>query len=62
MMETLTVTQEVLVEQAKARFSEIFPCAGRRWSECFIQMGENLSFWFNDETGNTHMILEDRVA
>ena len=49
--------------RARRQFGRIHPCAGKTISECFYYQNDCLQFWFNDTSGNTHLLYvrgEDR--
>ena len=48
-----------LYSRAVRRFGEITPCYGRTFNECFTKNEGNLAFWFNDRTGNTHLVTNN---
>jgi hypothetical protein len=33
---------------------KIYPCAGKKWNECFTEWMGSLYFWYNDENDSTH--------
>lgn len=55
-------TEQELFEKAIGRYGVITPCSGRNFQECFTRQEEQLFFWFNDTTGNTHCIIENELA
>jgi hypothetical protein len=48
--------------RAVARYGPIRPCEGRTFQECFTVQGELTIFWFNDEEGNTHAVLQEEAV
>jgi hypothetical protein len=52
----MSKTEEKLLDRARRRFGRIEPCAGKTLSECFYYQGGCLQFWFNDTSGNTHLL------
>lgn len=55
-------TERELLAQAKARFGSIAPCRGKNFTQCFLVQDGKLQFWFNDSTGNTHLLyVEQKV-
>ena len=55
-------TERELIAQAKARFGSIVPCRGKTFTQCFLEQDGKLQFWFNDSTGNTHLLyVEQKV-
>jgi hypothetical protein len=49
-----------LIARAKARFGRILPCRGKSFTQCFLVQDGKLQFWFNDSTGNTHLLYVDQ--
>ncbi len=58
----MTATRAALIEQARAQYGEIAPCAGRTIEQCFNGACGALTFWFNDATGNTHTVSAAEVT
>ncbi|MBW2000564.1 MAG: hypothetical protein JRJ29_21725 [Deltaproteobacteria bacterium] len=55
--------KQALIDQARAQYGEILPCATRRsLEECFTEESGQLHFWFNLEDGNTKVLIEGRVV
>ena len=54
----VTADGERLLEQARVRYGEVSPCAGRNWEGCVTEERGFLMFWFNSADGNTHVISE----
>jgi hypothetical protein len=55
-------TERELMERAKARFGSIAPCRGKTFTQCFLIQDGKLQFWFNDSTGNTHLLYVEQKA
>jgi hypothetical protein len=55
-------TERELLAQAKARFGSIAPCRGKTFTQCFLLQDGKLQFWFNDSTGNTHLLYVKQDA
>jgi len=55
-------TERELLAQAKARFGSIAPCRGKTFPQCFLLQDGKLQFWFNDSTGNTHLLYVKQDA
>jgi hypothetical protein len=54
--------EEKLLDRARRKFGRIRPCAGKTLSECFYYQDGCLQFWFNDSSGNTHLLyVPDRA-
>jgi len=51
-----------LIARAKARFGRIAPCGGKTFTQCFLLQDGKLQFWFNDSTGNTHLLYVEQKA
>lgn len=51
-----------LIQKAKARYGRIAPCAGKTFTQCFRVHDGKLQFWFNDSTGNTHLLYAEHEA
>jgi hypothetical protein len=49
-------TERKLIAQARARYGRIEPCRGKTFTQCFMVQDGKLQFWFNDSTGNTHLL------
>ncbi len=50
-----------LMAAARRRHGRIHPCAGKTWAECFtVEAGQTL-FWYNDASGSTHVIFENKL-
>lgn len=47
-----------LFEKATFQYGIIEPCSGKNFRECFTRQEDNIFFWFNDQQGNTHCIIE----
>ena len=45
-----------LIAEARARYGRIAPCRGKTFTQCFQVQDGKLQFWFNDSTGNTHLL------
>lgn len=55
-------TERQLIARAKARFGRIAPCSGKNFTQCFLIQDGKLQFWFNDSTGNTHLLyIEEKT-
>jgi len=54
----MTDLQQALLADARSRYGEIQPCAGRRsLEECFADYGKHgFYLYFNDKTGSTHVV------
>lgn len=46
-----------LLDRARDQYGSIEPCAGKTLRECFFYQNGFLQFWFNDATGNTHLVF-----
>ena len=53
-------TERQLIARAKARFGRIAPCRGKNFTQCFLLQDGKLQFWFNDSTGNTHLLYIEK--
>jgi hypothetical protein len=53
-------TERELIALAKARFGSIAPCWGKTFTQCFLIQDGRLQFWFNDSTGNTHLLYAEQ--
>jgi hypothetical protein len=49
-----------LIARAKARYGRIAPCYGKNFNQCFLLQDGKLQFWFNDSTGNTHLVYVEQ--
>ena len=49
-----------LIAKAIARFGSIAPCRGKTLTQCFLVQDGKLQFWFNDSTGNTHLLYTEQ--
>ena len=49
-------SEEKLIQSALEQFGRIEPCAGKTLTECFCSQNGHLQFWFNDASGNTHLL------
>ena len=49
---------ELLKKRARDRHGEIRPTAGRTWDERLTLIWETWMLWYNDDSGNTHVISE----
>jgi hypothetical protein len=49
-------TEEKLLNRARRQFGHILPCAGKTLAECFYYQNDSVQFWFNDASGNTHLV------
>lgn len=49
-------TEEKLLNRARRQFGTIQPCAGKTLAECFFYQNGCVQFWFNDPSGNTHLL------
>ena len=54
----MTRTQQKLIDQAIHLYGSISPCSGRTFLESFTSDGRRIMFWFNDDRGNTHALIE----
>lgn len=53
--------QAAMVAEARARYGQIYPCGGRQnLEDCFSyhrhDHRHDIILWFNDNTGNTHVV------
>lgn len=55
----MTLAGERLMKQARQQYSEIFPCSGKNWEDCFSVASGKLLFWFNTPDGQTHIVGEE---
>jgi hypothetical protein len=51
-----------LIAKAKALFGRIAPCTGKTFTQCFLVQDGKLQFWFNDSSGNTHLLYIEQKA
>ena len=58
----MRANERKLMAKAKARFGRIAPCRGKTFTQCFLVQDGKLQFWFNDATGNTHLLYADHKA
>jgi hypothetical protein len=58
----VTPTGEKLLERARERFGEVFPCAGRNWEGCLTEERGMIMFWFDTPDKNTHLLYERESA
>lgn len=49
-----------MIAEAKARYGRIAPCRGKSFTQCFLEQDGKVQFWFNDSTGNTHLLYVDQ--
>jgi hypothetical protein len=49
-----------LIAEARARYGRIAPCRGKNFAQCFLVQDGKLQFWFNDSTGNTHLLYAEQ--
>ena len=56
----MTRVERQLIARAKALFGRIAPCRGKTFTQCFLVQDGKLQFWFNDSTGNTHLLYVDQ--
>jgi hypothetical protein len=49
-----------LIAKAKERFGRIAPCRGKTFTQCFLFQDGKLQVWFNDSTGNTHLLYVEQ--
>lgn len=55
----MTPTKQAMINRAREQHGHITPCSGKTWEECFQLHGHGvLMFYFNDITGNTHVVTE----
>jgi hypothetical protein len=51
--------QRRLIRAARERYGSIEPCGSRTLEKSFTTIpNRGLTFWFNDLTGNTHVVSE----
>ena len=54
-------SKEKLLKKAMAIHGRIEPtCTRRTLEECFTTEDSKLIFWFNDETGNTKVLVQEQ--
>ena len=49
-----------MIAEARARYGRIAPCRGKSFTQCFLEQDGKVQFWFNDSTGNTHLLYVDQ--
>ena len=45
----------ILYRRAREQYNVIVPCGALTWKESFIDMEDNIVFWYNDSFGSTHI-------
>ncbi len=55
-MRAFSAVERELFDRAVRRYGTIRPCRGKSFTECFTVRDGSLQFWFNDATGNTHLL------
>lgn len=55
----MSAIERKLIQKAKARYGRIAPCMGKTFTQCFQVQDGKLQFWFNDSTGNTHLLYAE---
>jgi hypothetical protein len=53
----MSKVEQSLLNRARDQYGSIGPCAGKTLQKCFFYQNGSLQFWFNDSTGNTHMVF-----
>jgi hypothetical protein len=52
--------QRRMICRAQKKHGRICPCGTLPMlSQCFSKVGERMVFWYNDENGNTHVVVEE---
>jgi hypothetical protein len=55
----MSEAEKNLLDRARDRYGPIEPCAGKTLRQCFHYQNGWLQFWFNDATGNTHLVFAE---
>ncbi len=50
-----------LIQRARARYGSIAPCLGKTFNQCFRSQDGRVQFWFNDSSGNTHLLCLEQT-
>jgi len=53
----MSKAEKILLDRARSQYGPIQPCAGRTLKQCFYRQNGWLQFWFNDASGNTHLVF-----
>jgi hypothetical protein len=53
----MSKAEQSLLNRARDQYGSIEPCAGKTLQKCFFSQNGFLQLWFNDATGNTHMVF-----